>query len=520
VDFFRTNRRHFLRGAGGFVLPLPMLLSVSERAAEAQARAPKRFFYMNTEHGCIRPENMFPAVSTLSNQLTPYAGHVIRSGALKGTVAGNNTALSPVLTASSSALTANLVGKMSILAGLDAMVSLGHHHAAYLGNLLGLDAEKDPVNSRPTIDQILAWSPGFNGATQVRKRSMQMGAYLEISKGYQNPQAKSGNIVYTPGDGGPLDLFKKLFDGAPTTPPASGPTRTPVVDRVVEHWKGVRSGRFGDAGRLSTEDKQRIDAHLERLLELERSLTVVPTIPAISCSSVTAPTGSSDVGGGAYQQLDTAVSVYKAYNQVVAAAFACDASRVGVCRQEAKWYDTALDWHGSVAHMARSPDRQNILVTASRNQFGVFLDLAQRLEAIKDVDGKSVLDNSLLSWGQEAGFGIHDFFCTPIITMGSAGGALKTGLFADYRNTSAVENKRATEQSTVSGDNAAPPTVAPNPGLPYNRWLATVLLAMGSPASEWERPGEKGYGHPRNDFPTHYTSAKVADNSTILPFLG
>jgi len=522
MDFFRNNRRHFLRGAGGFLLPLPTLLSLSGKAAEAQAaRAPKRFFYMNTEHGCIRTENMFPAESTLTSTVQAYPGHNIQSGVLKATVSGANSILSPVLTAPSSALTPAMVAKMNVLAGLDSMAPIGHTHTAYLGNLLGLDAEKDPVNSRPTIDQVIAWSPAFYGGTAVRKRSMLMGSYLEISKGWQNPQTKSGNVVYTPGDGTPSDLFTKLFDGftkPPTTPTAV--PRTAVVDRVLEHWKGMRSGRFGDASRLSTEDKQRVDAHLGRLSELQRSIAILPTTPSVSCGDIKPPSGSNDVGGGAYNSPDIAKQVYRAYNQVVAAAFACDASRVGLCRQEAKWIDTALDWHGSVAHMARSPDRQSLLVGASHNQFAeVFLDLAQRLEAIEDVDGKSVLDNSLLMWGQEAGFGIHDFFCTPIITFGSAGGALKTGLFADYRNRAATNNKRAQEQSNVAGDSNVPPPITPHPGLPYNRLLATALLAVGVPASEWERSGEKGYGQPKNDFPADYTPAKVADNSTPLPFL-
>ncbi len=517
MELKRIKRRHFLVGATGFMLPLPTLLSLGERSANAQSPAlPKRFYYMNTEHGCVRTENMFPPTASLVSQLEAYPGHVIRHGALVPVASGNSIAVSPVLTAPSSVLTPALLKKMNVIAGLDMMISMGHHHAAYLGNLLDLTTEKDPKLARPTIDQVMAWSPSFYGNATVRKRSMLAGSYLEISKTFSNPQSPGNDVVNTPEDGPPAALFDKLFDAGPKPP--VDVARTPVVDRVLEHWQGVRGGRFGDAGRLSSDDRHRIDDHLARLAELQRSLS---TLTSPECRNQTAPdVPDGYLGGEAYSSVAAARKVYQAYNQVIAAAFSCDASRIGVCRQDAKWSDTALDWHASVAHMARSQERQALLVGGSRLQFSeIFLDLAQRLDAIADADGSSVLDNSLLVWGQEAGFGIHDFFCSPITTFGSAGGALQTGQFIDYRNVAVVADKRAQEQSTIANDASAPAPIVPNPGLPYNRFLATALLAMGVPASEWQRAGEKGYGHPRNDFPEHYTSAKVAQNGDPLPFL-
>jgi hypothetical protein len=66
-------------------------------------------------------------------------------------------------------------------------------------------------------------------------------------------------------------------------------------------------------------------------------------------------------------------------------------------------------------------------------------------------------------------------------------------------------------------------------GLLYSQWLATVLQAMGAPASEFERWGHKGYGVPyitkeswTPPFAKHYgntSSRYFTMASDFLPFL-
>ncbi|MCP6756702.1 hypothetical protein NL533_34265, partial [Klebsiella pneumoniae] len=63
----------------------------------------------------------------------------------------------------------------------------------------------------------------------------------------------------------------------------------------------------------------------------------------------------------------------------------------------------------------------------------VFLYLAQKLDAIDDGNGFSVLDNTLMVWSQECCMASHDSYSIPIVTFGSAAGYFNTGMYVDYR---------------------------------------------------------------------------------------
>ena len=71
-----------------------------------------------------------------------------------------------MLRAPSSALTAALVAKMNVLCGLDVPFYIAHNTGLHLGNYArndgnGGDGKAVQAFPRPTIDQIMAWSPSF-----------------------------------------------------------------------------------------------------------------------------------------------------------------------------------------------------------------------------------------------------------------------------------------------------------------------------------------------------------------------
>ena len=105
----------------------------------------------------------------------------------------------------------------------------------------------------------------------------------------------------------------------------------------------------------------------------------------------------------------------------------------------------------------------------------MFLDLIRKLDVEED-DGRTYLDNSLVMWTQESGPSTHDPISLPVVTACSAAGFLRTGNYADYRR--------------ITG----PKWTDYYPGILYNQWLGTVLQAMGVPAAEYERNGNRGYG--------------------------
>src|SRR5687767_5959458 len=98
MSVINRGRRQFLRGAGGFALALPVLPSLLQGRALAQALAPQpRFICMTTEHGGIFDDSMFPAASMLTTQSAMYADHAIKKGALKVRFDGSRASISKVL---------------------------------------------------------------------------------------------------------------------------------------------------------------------------------------------------------------------------------------------------------------------------------------------------------------------------------------------------------------------------------------------------------------------------------------
>ncbi len=472
------------------------------RSAQAQSyQALPRFVCIASPHGAVFGSNFYPSESLLTERMALYADHTVRRGTLATTVSGGRASLSKVLNASSDKLSSSVLSRLNVVRGLDIPFYIAHHTGGHLGNFARSDANP-PISFIPTIDQIMAWSSSFYGdLSTIKQRSMHI-ATSGISWNYSNPQAKSGNIQSLPTSYSSKDLFESIF-----VPPSTQQSqRVPVVDRVLDNYRKLRSGAFGDAKRLSAADRQRLDDHLARLAELERRVNVIA-----SCESVQAPSINVDKSSPGYgyssNNIAKSTEFYSVFNDVIAAAFMCGTSRICTMYTMELWSSFAGDWHQDVAHQATSPDKQALLVGSYQNIFeNVFLDLANKLN-IEEAEGKTYLDNSLIMWSQESGESTHDPVGLPIVTAGGAAGFFKTGHFVDYR---AVESRRKWREQYA--------------GILYNQWLATVLQSMGVPPSEFESGGLKGYGsqYTRDVYgnaATMWPDRLRADASKIVPFL-
>ncbi len=508
------NKRQFLRGAAGFTLALPFLESLlpkRARAGQAPYAAHPRFVCMTTQHGGVWGANMFPADSVASASQNLYSGHAMHYGALSAVSQGANASLSPVLTASAANLSANIVGKMSVVRGIDVPFYLGHHTGGDLGNYGRNDGEDGSrSNYRPTIDQVLAYSPSYySDLPSLRERSLHIGTHDNHCWGYSNPTQQTGSIDAIPLSQSAGALFSSVF--VPEDEPGEEP-RPLVVDRVLESYNRLRSGAFGDAQKLGAGDRQRLDEHMDRLRDLETRLNAVA-----SCGDVPPLSGDTnglDVGG---YSTDVAAmrAYYQLYNDVIVAAFMCGTSRIAVINSGETWWDTysglCCGWHDNIAHMSAQPDgvAQAILVAAKRDFFeSVFLDLVNKLD-VEESNGVTYLDNSFVYWTQEAGSTTHDQISVPIIAAGSAAGVFETGQYIDYRN----------RNSMALAHDYMPEYMNLRPGITHSRFLGTVLQAMGLPTSEFERPGEHGYGLPQVDDAEAWPQAVLDDASEMLPVL-
>jgi len=522
-----VDRRIFLRGIGGALLALPILPSLfRSKTALAQAtQATKCFVHFRTPHGAISTANMWPGDAALTEKLT-YT-HELRRGVLAATPAGGvNSAISPVLSASSTVLTPSIVAKMNILRGLDIPMAMGHNFGAALGYY---DADHQaPKDPRATIDQVLAYSPAFYPSLgSVKRHSVAISKANSGAFGYRTPGMRSSGVSTSAiaGTESAQGLFDTLLAGTMSSPAVQNP-RVPVVDRVLDSYKRLRDG----TKRLSPEDKLRLDQHINAVAELQRGLKA-PL--AVGCQVPQRPTTDNlslrPMDGTPAKN----VQFFTMINQILAVAMNCGATRVVTFsidenNQALTFTPRAAqgeDWHNNVAHTAAKTAPGQDLIKQFNQVFfsSVYLDLVTRLDGLADGMGGTALDRSLVVWGQECGQVTHFAFSMPVVTAGSAGGAIKTGSYCDYRNL----NRQWGGDSSVGNESGLL-----WPGLIYNQWLTSVLLAMGVPESEWTETTHPGYGA-RVSFPSDffayspgkpqtsdvYTDAMWQKTGEILPFL-
>jgi hypothetical protein len=109
----------------------------------------------------------------------------------------------------------------------------------------------------------------------------------------------------------------------------------------------------------------------------------------------------------------------------------------------------------------------------------LFAKLLEKLD-IEESDGATVLDNSLIYWGNELGFN-HIAYSVPCLLAGSAGGAIRTGQYIDYIDWEGRSYFSQEDGNVIKG-------------VPHNRFLVTMLQAMGLEPADYERDGQPGYG--------------------------
>jgi hypothetical protein len=427
------TRRQFLLGASGFSLALPVLPSLlvsTAYGADPQFVRRPRLYWLTTNHGAALESDFFPSAASLAESQALFADHEVRAGTLRATQQRGRAVLSAVLQADALALSDKRISALNVISGLDIPFSIGHHTGGHLGNYARNDGLAGPAamlkNSPvPTIDQLLAWSPAFYGdLSAIRERALVLGSHA-ISWGYSNPSSGTGAVQNVRGFASSLELFNRIF-----VPPTAAPevARIPVVDHVLASYKRLRNSHR----RLSSEDRQRLDDHIDRVAELQRKLS---TGNARSCAGVIAPADDSLTY---LEDTDPAASIRYAqlFNEVVAIAFMCGTSRIavfGLPDDKRNFAGYRGDWHNDIAHMWQSPDSQALIVRAYQCIFEhVFLDMIARLD-VEEAPGITYLDNSLLVWSQESGMSTHNSVSLPIVSAGSAGGYLKTGRFIDYR---------------------------------------------------------------------------------------
>jgi hypothetical protein len=425
----RFSRRAFLRSVGASAAMVPLLQSERARAA-APNGSPKRIITIAWGNGVAQP-SFYPASVD-----DPTA----------------NTIMQPL---------APLKTKVTMVSGIDFkhMLDGGHvydghfsYPTMFTGTYKNVGGQRATATG-PSIDQVVS--------DAVAKQVNLPMPLLNIQTAGQPTSFRADGTRNT-AETNPGRLFTTLFANRPaTTTPGM-----PVVNTLSLRRKSVLDYLNQDltsfGNRLGTEDRAKIASHLESIRKLETQLSAGGGSSA-SCMA-TAPAGATDYQGN-----------MKAFNDLVGMALRCDVTRA----VSMVWADDGGsgpgglpflgvgDCHG-VAHQGAGGYAQKIKIdTYYISQLAY---LATALNAVPEGDG-TVLDNSLIIMANDMTEGsFHSVNAIPIVMVGSAGGALKTG-----RNVQVGSWAGKTGNYWSSG----------RTGVPHNQLLASISNLMDIPATSF-----------------------------------
>lgn len=348
------------------------------------------------------------------------------------TVEGNNFDLSRTL----KPLAASQK-QIQVIGGLDHLNATagtdgGGDHARANGTFLtGVRMKKSATDIRAgiSIDQVIARQVGhltrFSSLELTCDAGRNTGACDSgYSCAYQyNLSWSSPNTPMTP-EGNPRQVFERLFGAGGPGERADNLKRrrqeqSSILDFVMQDARAMEK-------RLGARDQDKLNQYLTGIRELESRIQRAEQLGDARDPMVPTPDGiPADYGQHIQLMYD-----------IMLLAFQTDSTRVATMLlahdgSNRSFADIGVpEGHHDLSHHQNNADKIEKVAEIDvwyAQQFAKFLD---KLQATKDVDGNSILHNTMLVYGGgNADGNRHTHFNLPIILAGGGGGTLNTGRY-------------------------------------------------------------------------------------------
>jgi Protein of unknown function (DUF1552) len=399
----KLSRRRFAQlGAAGGLLGLPLFDSLEVRADSAY---PLRLLLMFDPNGTIQ-EEFWPTLGSTESDFTFNA---------------ITKPLEPFR------------DRLLFLKGLDISVheqgpggphqkgvgGLFTNHVLQEGTFVDGDGAMSGWANGISVDQEVARSVGqqnFLPSLELGVRAIEADVRGRIS--YAGP----GNPM--PPINAPLPAYQRLFSSFSDIDEAHKADRKSVIDALKGQYSALQP-------QLSAVDRQKLEQHLELVRGIERRMNIA--VDTGLCTRPTAPAEMED------DSEDTMASVAQLHGQLLASAFACDLTRVASiqycnARNEMRfpWLNSMGTGH-NLSHASDGDEESRAERVARGAWFATQLaDFMRLLDAIPEGEG-TVLDNTLILWGNELGRGnTHSHTDIPFLLAGGTSGRFRMGRFLDY----------------------------------------------------------------------------------------
>lgn len=452
------SRRLFLQGLSGAALAIPFIPSLVPVEAHAATNdVPLRYVHLVHWNGA-RSTDFFPSDAGVKRVADGVYAQRLES--IGPTIsAGENIGKTGKRAANIGAGFDPFRNRMTVIRGLDLQVqeSVTLLHGKWTTSTASHDADGTFGWS---IDMVLENSKKFYATTpSVRGLRMGAGERTSIWNGKDQPFTFD-----------PRQVFEQAFgvcNGASADSPAevaAARRRTLLVDQVFQDFKTHRDSRF-----ISSEGRAKLDDWMSLVSDLESTINATfEQSTLVTCGDV--PAAGSTVPNGTLHEL---------YNKITVAALASGNTRIVTQRLNGH-ADSSLGFDHSGVHAHTANWRLE-----KEYQYNThFLNLLKQMDAIKEANGKSLLDNSIVFNVGNMGDPNHRINDLPVVLVGGANGKLRMGEFIDYRQR--------------TGDVSNPQLVKAGRGgfigRPYNEFLISLFNAFGLAAADYEQNGQTGFG--------------------------
>lgn len=410
-QFTHINRRRFLRGLGACVA-LPAFASLEPMrllaAPGVAAKAPVRMAFLYVPNGII-PSAWWPEES------------------------GSNFALPATLQPLE-----KLRDKVQLISGLQDLSAnpgvdgAGDHARAGGTFLTGVRIKKtagSDIHAGVSIDQVVAQHIGH----QTRFPSLELSCDSvrkagDCDSGYSCAYAynlawRSANQPLTP-EPNPRLVFERLFGVG------SREERINNLKRRQQEEHSILDFVMNDADaiqkKMSGRDRQKLDQYLTSVREIEQRIERAEHMPVNNPNADAPPGVPADFGGHIQLMFD-----------MLLLAFQTDSTRVATMLIAAEGSNRTFteigiaEGHHNLTHHRNDPEliakvKQIDLWYA--NHLANFL---QKMDETRDVDGQSLLHNSMIVYGSgNADGNRHTHTNLPILLAGNGGGTLNPGRYS------------------------------------------------------------------------------------------
>jgi hypothetical protein len=416
------SRREFLRGVG-VTLALPMFESAlpgrlraasavmpegAARVATTASGAPLRMAFVYIPNG-VHQENWWPTGEGSAFQL--------------------GKTMEPL---------APLKSSLQVLGGLDHLNAkggndgAGDHARANATFLTGARARKTDsadIQVGVSVDQIAAQQIGH----QTRFSSLELSCDAVRKSGrcdsgyscaYQyNLSWRSPSVPMTP-EPNPRLVFERLFGtGAGAERQANfsqrQATQKSLLDFVMEDTKSLQA-------QLGRSDRAKLEEYLTGVREIEQRIQRTESFGALPDPKAEVPAGiPADFG----EHMDIMFDL-------LAMAFETDSTRVATLLLAGDGSNRAYpqigiaEGHHYCSHHRNDADLMGKIARIDRYYMDRFARFLKRLDQTKDIDGRSVLHNSMIVYGSgNADGNRHTHENLPVILAGAGGGTLQPGRY-------------------------------------------------------------------------------------------